>query len=836
VNDAPVAANDSYSTDQDTELVVEAPGVLGNDTDVEGDDLTAVLESGPSNGSLTLNADGSFSYTPDAGFSGTDSFTYRASDGDLLSEPATVTIAVAQVNQAPVAVDDSYEVDEDQVLSVVAPGVLDNDTDVDGDSLTAVLVSGVSNGSLTFNSDGSFTYTPNADFNGSDSFTYVATDGALDSNLATVTITVNAVNDAPVIDPVAPQSVFEGSELVVTVTATDPDGDVLTYSLDDPPTGATIDPLTGVFRWTPADGPDDSTSITVRVTDNGDPSLFATVTFDVTVTNVAPTIALTGAATVTVGETYTLTLGTVTDPGTDTVSSYIVNWGDGSIGTFDAAGDVTHIYATVGDYTITVDLVDEDGTHVAAGTLAVTVTAVVVVNQPPVIESVGPQTIAEGSELVLTIVASDPNNDSLTYSLDAAPTGATIDAATGVFRWTPADGPDDSTGITVRVTDNGDPALSATVTFDVTVTNVAPTIALTGAPVANQGQSYDPGLGAVTDPGDDTVTSYIVHWGDGTSDTYADPGAASHAYDTPGVYQIVVDLVDEDGTHTAAGALEVRVRPDRLLSIPSVPGSRFSLVVVPVQVDIGDEIAGVELVISYDPALFFPLSVTPGMLLSGFTGTVDLGTAGLIVISLSSSNPIAAGESNVTLVEIVFFVLRKDSGPIDLQFARLVTLDGAELALEVTPQAGADATDGEIVVAKNNGRGRGRPGTGDAQQTTVTLVDAGAATVQSSEPSLAESEPAGLQTVEPTDAESGIAVSDATEQDRDGDPGQPTLYAPSLLADDPAGENETTPWPGDAWWESFEEGGLPERAVTPLEFIRGFVIAAPRTSLNRFPE
>ncbi len=196
--DPPVAVDDAYTTDEDTPLTVAAPGVLGNDTDTDGDPLTAVLDSTTSNGTLALNADGSFTYTPNADFSGTDSFTYFANDGTSNSNLATVNITVNLVNDPPVANDDAYTTDEDTPLTVAAPGVLGNDTDTDGDPLTAVLDSTTSNGTLALNADGSFTYTPNADFSGTDSFTYFANDGTSNSNLATVTITVNPVNDPPV--------------------------------------------------------------------------------------------------------------------------------------------------------------------------------------------------------------------------------------------------------------------------------------------------------------------------------------------------------------------------------------------------------------------------------------------------------------------------------------------------------------------------------------------------------------------------------------------------------------------------------------------------------------
>jgi VCBS repeat-containing protein len=178
---------------------VPAPGVLGNDSDPDGDPLTAVLATGPGHGSLTLNANGSFSYTPAADFAGSDSFTYRASDSSLNSNLVTVTISVTATNDTPAGVADAYTTAEDTVLTVPAPGVLGNDSDPDGDPLTAVLATAPSHGSLTLNANGSFSYTPAANFAGSDSFTYRASDGSLNSNPVTVTITVTAVNDAPTV-------------------------------------------------------------------------------------------------------------------------------------------------------------------------------------------------------------------------------------------------------------------------------------------------------------------------------------------------------------------------------------------------------------------------------------------------------------------------------------------------------------------------------------------------------------------------------------------------------------------------------------------------------------
>src|SRR6185503_13219793 len=197
-NDAPVAVNDSYTTAEDTTLNVAAPGVLINDSDVDGDSLNASVVSQPTHGTLTLNGDGSLSYVPAANYNGPDSFTYKANDGQADSGIVTVSISVTGVNDAPVALNDSFTTAEDTTLNVAAPGVLSNDSDLDGDTLSAVLMNGPTNGSLTWNTNGSFSYVPAANYNGPDSFTYKANDGQADSGIATVSISITGVNDAPV--------------------------------------------------------------------------------------------------------------------------------------------------------------------------------------------------------------------------------------------------------------------------------------------------------------------------------------------------------------------------------------------------------------------------------------------------------------------------------------------------------------------------------------------------------------------------------------------------------------------------------------------------------------
>ena len=171
-------------------------GVLNNDFDPEGDAFEAVLVSDATNGTLALASNGSFSYTPNDGFAGVDTFTYVATDAESSSNVATVTI---RVNAAPVAENDAYDAAEDNVLAVDATlGVLANDEDPNDDAMTATLVSGPAHGSVELASDGSFTYTPEADFFGDDAFTYRASDGTIESNVATVTISVAGDGEPPV--------------------------------------------------------------------------------------------------------------------------------------------------------------------------------------------------------------------------------------------------------------------------------------------------------------------------------------------------------------------------------------------------------------------------------------------------------------------------------------------------------------------------------------------------------------------------------------------------------------------------------------------------------------
>ena len=261
-NDVPVARSDNYELDLNTTLDVEfANRVLVNDTDADGDALGVTLVEDVQHGTLDLRADGTFSYTPDDNFVGTDSFQYAASDGIATSDPAVVTFTVNAIDDSPRASADHYEVNEDEVLDVPAvDGVLANDVNPAGNGgLMATLITEPEFGVILFNADGSFVYTPSENYNGSDSFTYVASSVALSSAETTVTLTVHAVNDAPIahMDAYVAQA---GTPLVVPAedglgrNDTDVDGDLLTPVVrTDPMHGQIAVNPGGSFTYTPDD-------------------------------------------------------------------------------------------------------------------------------------------------------------------------------------------------------------------------------------------------------------------------------------------------------------------------------------------------------------------------------------------------------------------------------------------------------------------------------------------------------------------------------------------------------------------------------------------------------
>ncbi|MDP3333282.1 MAG: tandem-95 repeat protein, partial [Methylococcaceae bacterium] len=198
VNDAPIAVADTLTATEDTSVTYTAAQLLVNDSDAENDVFSILTVTSGTNGIAVLNADGSITFTPDANFNGIATFSYQLTDGILISAPATVTVTVEPVNDAPVAVANTLAANEDTAITYLASDLLGNDTDVDGNPLTIASVTSGTNGTAVLNANGTVTFTPAANFNGVATFSYQATDGTANSNSATVTVNVAAVNDAPV--------------------------------------------------------------------------------------------------------------------------------------------------------------------------------------------------------------------------------------------------------------------------------------------------------------------------------------------------------------------------------------------------------------------------------------------------------------------------------------------------------------------------------------------------------------------------------------------------------------------------------------------------------------
>ena len=237
-NRNPVGIDDRFAALVGTALSVASPGFLANDIDPDGEVLTAVaILDNVNHGSLSAFGDGSFTYTPDADFTGIDTFVYLMRDAsNNFSDSVMVTIVMLEGNRAPLGVDDQYTAVINTTLSIAAPGFLANDIDLDGEALTAVaILDNVNHGSLSAFGDGNFTYTPDANFTGLDTFVYLMRDASnLFSDSVTVTIDVAAPNQPPVAlasDITTECAGPAGTTVILDATnSADPEGGAIIYT------------------------------------------------------------------------------------------------------------------------------------------------------------------------------------------------------------------------------------------------------------------------------------------------------------------------------------------------------------------------------------------------------------------------------------------------------------------------------------------------------------------------------------------------------------------------------------------------------------------------------
>lgn len=305
-NDAPIANDDSFSTDEDTALT--GANVAVNDNATDGPLSIFYISTNPTHGNVTLNSLGIFTYTPDSNYSGTDSFTYNLCDESSpnLCSTATVTLSINSVNDAPVAVNDNFSTNEDEVISTASVAINDNPTD--GPTSSYLVAINPTHGLVVLGPSGIFTYTPTENYNGNDSFTYTLCDGANPAlcSSATVSIVINALNDTPI----ATDDSFTTDEDVALINSSvasndnGTDGPSNIYSVATPPTHGNLTLNgNGAFSYTPTANYSGADSFIYSLCDGNNPDACSQATVSITINaiNDAPVITGTSLATYTFG-------------------------------------------------------------------------------------------------------------------------------------------------------------------------------------------------------------------------------------------------------------------------------------------------------------------------------------------------------------------------------------------------------------------------------------------------------------------------------------------------------------------------------------------------------
>jgi large repetitive protein len=471
VNDAPVAVNDISSTNEDTPVTIN---VLGNDSDVDGDPLTVTEATSP-NGTVVINPDGTITFTPAPNFNGPTTITYTISDGMGGTSTATVNIIVDAVNDPPVAVNDTATTSED--TPVIVP-VLANDTDVDGNTLTVVSAT-APNGTVVINPDGTITYTPNANFNGTDTVTYMISDGMGGFSTATVMIVVGAVNDAPTTTGIAAQNNPDAATIALPTAGSfaDLDGDTLSYAVSGLPAGLSIDPVTGIISGIIDRAASQVNggvySVTVTASDGNGSSV--STTFSWTVTNPAPTATNDSATTPEDTPVIVAVLANDNDPDGDPLTVISASAPNGTV-VINADGTITYTPNANFNGTDTVTYTISDGN---GGTSTATVTITVSpTNDAPTVSALPNASGVDGTLASIPTAGnfSDLDGDTLSFAATGLPAGLSIDPVTGLISGTVDNGASQINGgiyaITVTASDGNGGMVSSTFTY--TVTNPAP--------------------------------------------------------------------------------------------------------------------------------------------------------------------------------------------------------------------------------------------------------------------------------------------------------------------------------------------------------------------------
>ncbi len=490
VNDIPIASGASAVVEEDSSVVVSVSA-----SDVESASLSFVVSTPPSHGVVSGNGP-DFIYTPNPGFSGSDSFSFVANDGLSDSVPALVSIVVNAVNDPPIAVDIAQTLNEDESVPVVLSA-----SDEDGDALTFALTSQPEHGELTGTSP-NLTYTPDPDFNGVDSFTYQAFDGIVSSMGATVTLTVTAVNDLPLAqDDLI--NLAEDTTAMVRLTASDADGDLLTFAIVDAPANGTLVGGGSDYDYTPSAGFSGTDSLTFVANDGAADSNLATITLVVEPINDPPTaedlsvstnedvaVALTLAGTDPDGDVISFAVtqaplrGTLS--GTPPNLTYLPNADENGEDTFR--------------FTVSDGIAESD-----PATVTVQISAQ---NDTPVAD---PQSlVVTEASLALTLTGSDVDGDPLTYQVVVSPAGGTLTGTAPNLTYTRNSGFSGPDSFTFQVSDGQADSAAAVVNLDVQVNNSAPEIISTPVLDAAEGAAYAYDVDASDADGDSLTYSLVI--------------------------------------------------------------------------------------------------------------------------------------------------------------------------------------------------------------------------------------------------------------------------------------------------------------------------------------
>ena len=575
-NPAPIAGNDAFTGAEDTPLT---GSVTANGSDPDGDALSYSVVSGPANGTLAFNANGTFTYTPAANYNGHDTFTYRVTDANGASATAVVTLTVTPVNDAPVASNVSVTTPEDQTFN----GTL-TATDVDSPSLTFTKATNPSHGTVVVNPNGTYVYAPAANYNGPDSFTYTVSDGAGGTVTRTVAINVTPVNDAPV----AVNDAFSGNEDTIitgdvtpgtagqdsdiegdTITVVDGDGNASNglSPVSGPANGTLVLNADGTFSYRPNANFNGTDSFRYRISDGNGGFAEATVLLTVNPVNDAPTAA-NGSATTPEDTTYNGTLPPASDVDGDTVTYSKAS--DPAHGTVVVNPNGTYVYTPAANYngTDTFSYSINDG---KGGVATYTVTVVVTpVDDAPAVLTITPPPSKDADVITFDVskFVTDVDGDPLRYTATGLPPGLTINPATGVVTGTlPKDASQGGPYNVTLTVDDGNGGV-VTTTFAWPVENPAP-IAVDDRATVDSGKDVTVNvLANDRDPDGDALTVTRAQATNGTVDVLPD-GSIRYVPRDGFVGQDRITYVISDGNGgTAIASVTITVRDDGYHEIP----------------------------------------------------------------------------------------------------------------------------------------------------------------------------------------------------------------------------------------------------------------------------